>query len=124
VNRFQNYLPALKNALEKLDSWRDSYGKTGINENHIRHYSPEQIEKTLLKLEQRLEGNYPFHHPQYAGQMLKPPHPAAWLAYTLAMTINPNNHAWMEDHPPPRWKKKLLRSLPVWLDMMKTVLAI
>ena len=37
--------------------------------------------------------NYPYFHPLYAGQMLKPPHPVARLAYTLAMTINPNNHA-------------------------------
>src|SRR5262245_38141813 len=29
----------------------------------------------------------------YAGQMLKPPHAVARLAYALAMWINPNNHA-------------------------------
>ena len=29
-------------------------------------------------------GNYPFHHPRYAGQMLKPPHPVAIAAYTAA----------------------------------------
>ena len=37
--------------------------------------------------------NYPYFHPLYAGQMLKPPHPVARAAYTLAMAINPNNHA-------------------------------
>src|SRR5262247_184446 len=31
--------------------------------------------------------------PLYAGQMLKPPHPVARLSYSLAMYINPNNHA-------------------------------
>lgn len=41
----------------------------------------------------RLQDNYPYFHPLYAGQMLKPPHPVAQLAYSLAMTINPNNHA-------------------------------
>lgn len=41
----------------------------------------------------RLESNYPFAHPSYAGQMLKPPHPVAWLAYTMAMLVNGNNHA-------------------------------
>ena len=41
----------------------------------------------------RLQDNYPYHHPNYAGQMLKPPHPIAQLAYTLAQSINPNNHA-------------------------------
>jgi tyrosine decarboxylase / aspartate 1-decarboxylase len=41
----------------------------------------------------RLGDNYPYFHPFYAGQMLKPPHPVARAAYALAMAINPNNHA-------------------------------
>ncbi len=41
----------------------------------------------------RLGDNYPYFHPLYAGQMLKPPHPAARAAYALAMMLNPNNHA-------------------------------
>jgi len=42
---------------------------------------------------ERLTDNYPFFHPRYAGQMLKPPHPAAVVGYVAAMLINPNNHA-------------------------------
>ncbi len=41
----------------------------------------------------RLRENYPYFHPLYAGQMLKPPHPIARAAYALATWINPNNHA-------------------------------
>lgn len=41
----------------------------------------------------RLGDNYPYFHPLYAGQMLKPPHPVARAAYALAMAVNPNNHA-------------------------------
>jgi tyrosine decarboxylase / aspartate 1-decarboxylase len=41
----------------------------------------------------RLHDNYPYGHPLYAGQMLKPPHPIARAAYALAMSVNPNNHA-------------------------------
>jgi glutamate/tyrosine decarboxylase-like PLP-dependent enzyme len=41
----------------------------------------------------RLQDNYPYFHPLYAGQMLKPPHPVARAAYALATWINPNNHA-------------------------------
>mgnify|MGYP006171114643 CR=1 FL=1 len=33
----------------------------------------------------RLQDNYPFFHPRYAGQMLKPPAPVAWAAYATAM---------------------------------------
>ena len=47
----------------------------------------------LLKVAERLRDNYPYFHPLYAGQMLKPPHPVARAAYTMAMWINPNNHA-------------------------------
>src|ERR1700727_1828964 len=41
----------------------------------------------------RLQDNYPYAHPLYAGQMLKPPHPISRAAYALAMSVNPNNHA-------------------------------
>jgi glutamate/tyrosine decarboxylase-like PLP-dependent enzyme len=40
-----------------------------------------------------MQDNFPYHHPLYAGQMLKPPHEMARLAYVLSMWINPNNHA-------------------------------
>lgn len=50
-------------------------------------------ETVLDQLAERLRDNYPFQHPVYAGQMLKPPHPIAAAAYALAMEINPNNHA-------------------------------
>jgi len=47
----------------------------------------------LREVAARLADNYPYFHPLYAGQMLKPPHPVARAAYALAMWINPNNHA-------------------------------
>ena len=51
------------------------------------------LEGVLIEVAARLHDNYPYFHPLYAGQMLKPPHPVARLAYALAMWINPNNHA-------------------------------
>lgn len=53
----------------------------------------EEISPILLEVAQRMQDNYPYQHPLYAGQMLKPPHPIAHLAYSLSMWINPNNHA-------------------------------
>ncbi len=53
----------------------------------------ERLEEVLNATAERLKDNYPYFHPLYAGQMLKPPHPIARLAYALAMWINPNNHA-------------------------------
>jgi len=49
--------------------------------------------EVLFEVARRLQDNYPYFHPLYAGQMLKPPHPVARIAYALAMWINPNNHA-------------------------------
>jgi glutamate/tyrosine decarboxylase-like PLP-dependent enzyme len=57
---------------------------------------PSQLDAIAAVLDnaaQRLGDNYPYFHPLYAGQMLKPPHPVARAAYALAMAINPNNHA-------------------------------
>lgn len=51
------------------------------------------IAAVLDETARRLGDNYPYFHPFYAGQMLKPPHPVARAAYALAMKINPNNHA-------------------------------
>ena len=51
------------------------------------------ISEVLEETARRLGDNYPYFHPLYAGQMLKPPHPVARAAYALAMAINPNNHA-------------------------------
>ena len=58
--------------------------------------APEALESMaaiLHRTAERLGDNYPYFHPFYAGQMLKPPHPIARAAYALAMAINPNNHA-------------------------------
>jgi tyrosine decarboxylase / aspartate 1-decarboxylase len=51
------------------------------------------IERILDETARRLGDNFPYFHPLYAGQMLKPPHPVARAAYALAMAINPNNHS-------------------------------
>jgi len=47
----------------------------------------------LREAAERLHDNFPYFHPLYAGQMLKPPHPIARTAAALAGWINPNNHA-------------------------------
>ena len=54
---------------------------------------PPRAREVLLETARRMQDNYPYPHPLYAGQMLKPPHAMARLAYMLALWINPNNHA-------------------------------
>ena len=95
MNRYEAYLPILQSSLRALDDWRSQYGE----EQLVGFTETPQIIQIVQDLQKRLEGNYPFHHPQYAGQMLKPPHPLAWIAYTMTMTVNPNNHA-LDGGPP------------------------
>ena len=53
----------------------------------------ERMREVLAEAAMRMADNYPYFHPLYAGQMLKPPHPVAHAAYAMAMAVNPNNHA-------------------------------
>jgi len=84
----QEELPAFLEAMKRLD--------TGFSELPPRESEApgiERVAEVLNATAERLRDNYPYFHPLYAGQMLKPPHPVARLAYALAMWINPNNHA-------------------------------
>src|SRR5205814_5748970 len=38
---------------------------------------PRAVAGVLAEVAERLGDNYPYFHPLYAGQMLKPPHPVA-----------------------------------------------
>lgn len=51
------------------------------------------VHAVLQRVAERMQDNYPYFHPQYAGQMLKPPHAVARIAYAMALWVNPNNHA-------------------------------
>jgi len=81
-------LKILFEALEKLDA-----GFAALPANETRAPGSERIAEVLAVTADRLCDNYPYFHPLYAGQMLKPPHPVARSAYALAQWINPNNHA-------------------------------
>jgi tyrosine decarboxylase / aspartate 1-decarboxylase len=81
-------LEVLREALRHLDA-----GFAELPAFETVQSSSENIQAVLLEAAERLRDNYPYFHPLYAGQMLKPPHPAARAAYALATWINPNNHA-------------------------------
>jgi tyrosine decarboxylase/aspartate 1-decarboxylase len=83
-----NSLNALIAAAKKLDA-----GFASLPAFDPQVPGAARTSEVLNELATRLQDNYPYFHPLYAGQMLKPPHPVARLAYALAMFINPNNHA-------------------------------
>ncbi len=78
-------------AVQAIDDWAAAYGP--VQPHPSLRVSEEQFATAFGELSTRLADNYPFFHPRYAGQMLKPPHPAAVVGYLTAMLINPNNHA-------------------------------
>jgi glutamate/tyrosine decarboxylase-like PLP-dependent enzyme len=84
----QEGMAAVQAALKKLD---EGFAKLPVASDGVA--GAERIREVLEETAGRLQDNYPYFHPLYAGQMLKPPHPIARLAYALAMWINPNNHA-------------------------------
>ncbi|MFN8168956.1 MAG: aminotransferase class V-fold PLP-dependent enzyme [Candidatus Nanopelagicales bacterium] len=81
----------LPRGVEAMTAWQDQYG--GFTTHPSLVVDDEVLGAAFERLVERLHDNYPFGHPRYVGQMLKPPHPAAVLGYTTAMLVNPNNHA-------------------------------
>ena len=81
-------LKLLREAVERMEA-----GFADLPANRSSPPGSEAIGEVLAATAERLHDNYPYFHPLYAGQMLKPPHPVARLAYALAQWINPNNHA-------------------------------
>ncbi len=99
----------LAKALDEFQQWKDSFGAFSLDDT--LQIDENKLESILSGLVDRLKGNYPFHHPVYAGQMLKTPHSVAWAAYSLAMTINPNNHALDGGPPSSEMEKEVLAML-------------
>ena len=81
----------LSRGLAAIEDWQESFGPFDPDPSLL--VSDEQFASAFEEFTGRLGDNYPFFHPCYAGQMLKPPHPAAVVGYLTAMLVNPNNHA-------------------------------
>ena len=73
------------------NEWESTWGE--FVDDETLKVDPLLVDKVADEFAERMKENYPFFHPRYAGQMLKPPHPIAAATYQMAMKINPNNHA-------------------------------
>ena len=94
INTMKNtstILNLLPDALNRLAEWQSRWHDYEVDET--LRLPESKAREVLAELVDRLSDNYPFWHPSYAGQMLKPPHPIASMAYFIAQQINPNNHA-------------------------------
>lgn len=94
---------------QHLDDWEASWG--AFDRHPSLGVDPDRLDAAMDAYLDRLDGNYPFHHPRYAGQMLKPPHPVALAAYVAAQRINPNNHALDGGPPTSQMEKEVVADL-------------
>lgn len=99
----------LTQALSDLNDWKRMWPDDA--DDPLIQASMSAAPAVMNELAGRLKGNFPFHSPYYAGQMLKPPHPVAWAAYALAASINPNNHALDGGPPTSEMEKEVIREL-------------
>jgi len=81
----------LTSGVDAIEAWQAGFAP--FEPDASLDISEERFASAFTELTERLRDNYPFFHPSYAGQMLKPPHPAAVAGYLATMLINPNNHA-------------------------------
>ncbi|MEM1043444.1 MAG: aminotransferase class V-fold PLP-dependent enzyme [Bacteroidota bacterium] len=96
-------------ALARVTEWEASYGP--FERHPATAVDTDRLDAALGEYLDRLGGNYPFFHPRYVGQMLKPPHPVAVAAYAAAMRINPNNHALDGGPPTGQMEKEVVADL-------------
>lgn len=78
-------------SVQAIGAWMSEYGD--VSPHPSLSVPMDRMLEMTGALHDRLRDNYPFFHPRYVGQMLKPPHPAAVVGYLSAMLVNPNNHA-------------------------------
>lgn len=81
----------IEHGLQRMDDWEA--GWSAISPDPATTIDLAQMTAAIDALTERLTDNYPFFHPDYAGQMMAPPHPVAAAAYAIAQRINPNAHA-------------------------------
>ncbi len=87
----RSFDPLLASIIDANRAWEAEWPR--FEQDPVLRADPDAWRDAVRELSQRLRENYPHFHPLYAGQMLKPPHPAAIVGYLAAMLVNPNNHA-------------------------------
>ncbi len=105
----------LTNGVDAVEQWQAAFEP--FERDASLQISDERFARAFSTFTERLRENYPFFHPAYAGQMLKPPHPAAVVGYLTAMLINPNNHALDGGPATARMEKEVVAQLAQMFGM-------
>jgi len=81
----------LERAEALISAWEARFGP--VEPHPASAPDGRRLKRAWADFGERMADHYPFFHPRFAGQMLKPPHRVAAAGYLAAMLINPNNHA-------------------------------
>ncbi|MGB3545061.1 aminotransferase class I/II-fold pyridoxal phosphate-dependent enzyme, partial [Rubrivirga sp.] len=110
-------------AFDRIADWERSFGPVEshpaleVDADALGEAFDEYLSRMTAPPRGERPGMYPFGHPRYAGQMLKPPHPVALAAYAAAARINPNNHALDGGPPTSEMEKEVVEDLAAMLGL-------
>ena len=109
--KLTDLIPQVVTDVEKL---RDSFG---VFETHSSQQADlASVQSVLTELVDRLQTDHPYFHPNYAAQMLKPPHAVAVAAYLATMIINPNNHSQDASRATTPMEREVLKDLAAMFE--------
>ena len=80
------------------------------------------VQSVLTELVDRLQADHPYFHPNYAAQMLKPPHAVAVAAYLATMIFNPNNHSQDASRATTPMEREVLKDLVAMFEFPENAL--
>ena len=110
-------LDLVRQSFRAVAAWERSFGPVdphpalAVDADRLATALDEYLGRMTAPPRGDTPGMYPFGHPRYAGQMLKPPHPVALAAYAAAARINPNNHALDGGPPTSAFEKEVMADL-------------
>ena len=91
-------------AAELIATWEERFG--GYSPHPASAPDPDRLAAAWEAFGARMAEHYPFFHPRYAGQMLKPPHPVAVAGYLAAMLVNPTTTRSTGGPARARWRSR------------------
>lgn len=104
--KLEQLIPQVVGDIENL---RSSFGQFQTHPSQQAELT--HVQAVLTELVDRLQADHPYFHPNYAAQMLKPPHAVAVAAYLATMILNPNNHSQDASRATTPMEREVLREL-------------
>lgn len=109
-----NLTDLIPQVVADVEALRSSFGAFETHSSQQADLS--QVQSVLTELVDRLQADHPYFHPNYAAQMLKPPHAVAVAAYLATMILNPNNHSQDASRATTPMEREVLKELAAMFE--------